>query len=113
MFRNWGSDMADILIKGMEMPKSCDRCLYRGFCSAHARQVQKIMESDADQVFDIFGEMRLKDCPLVEIPPHGDLIDRDALKKHMTDLLRYDYVFDEVGCFGLVKDAPTVLETSK
>jgi len=30
----------------------------------------------------------------------------------MTDLLRHDYVFDEVGCFGLVKDAPTVLEAS-
>lgn len=43
---------------------------------------------------------------------HGRLIDADALKKHMTDLLRHDYVFDEVGCFGLVKDAPTLLEAN-
>lgn len=58
----------DVLIKGMEMPKNCDRCFYTRFCSAHARRVQKIMESDADQVFDVFGEMRLGDCPLVELP---------------------------------------------
>lgn len=54
-------------------------------------------------------------CPIIgEIPDrHGRLIDADALKKRMTDLLRHDYVFDEVGCFGLVKEAPTVLEASE
>jgi hypothetical protein len=35
------------------------------------------------------------------------------LKKRMTDLLSHDYVFDEIGCFGLVKEAPTVLEASE
>jgi len=55
----------------------------------------------------------LDDYPCIEIKePHGRLIDADVLKKHMTDLLRHDYVFDEVGCFGLVRDAPTVLEAS-
>ena len=67
--------MADILIKGMKMPKSCDRCFYTRFCPAHARRVQRILESDADQVFDVFSEMRLVDCPLVEVEEaeFGDL----------------------------------------
>ena len=25
---------------------------------------------------------RLDNCPLVPVPPHGDLIDRDALERH-------------------------------
>ncbi len=28
---------------------------------------------------------RLDDCPLVELPDHGDLIERDALKEDMAD----------------------------
>ena len=45
--------MADILIRGMEMPKDCGKCFVgdRTICA------------DA--------------CPLVELPPHGRLIDAD------------------------------------
>ena len=27
----------------------------------------------------IYGRERLKDCPVIELPPHGDLVDRDHL----------------------------------
>lgn len=65
--------MSDILIKGMEMPKSCHECrMYEAdiyYCST------------ADRVIDIpdSSEGRCAFCPLVPVPPHGDLIDRDAL----------------------------------
>lgn len=31
---------------------------------------------------------RLDDCPLIELPDHGDLIDKDALKEDIAD--KYD-----------------------
>ena len=46
--------MADILIR-MEMPKDCGKCFVG----------DRTMCSDG--------------CPLHELPPHGDLIDKDAL----------------------------------
>ena len=90
--------MADILIKGMEMPKNNESI--------------KVFIITSEGVFLMVDEGKGKKLDAVEVPPHGRLIDADALKKHMTDLLRHDYVFDEVGCFGLVKDAPTLLEAN-
>ena len=63
--------MPEILIRGMEMPKSC------GFCEL------RYFDGDADCcpfVGDACGYgTRHVDCPLHELPEHGDLIDRDAL----------------------------------
>ncbi len=61
-----------VLIKGMEMPKnchSCPMCLMR-FCQAGDRELSK-QETRPNA-------KRPEDCPLVEIPPHGRLIDADA-----------------------------------
>ena len=66
--------MADILIRGMEMPTgcaSCDFAIYHADSAYHYCFWLK-------KVF-IKPDARLKDCPLNELPPHGDLIDRDAL----------------------------------
>lgn len=55
-----------ILIKGMEMPTSCSDCKIRlsvGCCG------------------NLPQNTRMPNCPLVSVPPHGDLIDRDALIK--------------------------------
>ena len=58
-----------ILIKGMKMPKDCTECrfAYDGRCLANYGRKSKI---------DITNY-----CPLIELPPHGDLIDRDAFMK--------------------------------
>ena len=65
--------MGDILIKGMEMPKSCCECAIKSW-------------DGEDDVCPFSGISALSigrqdDCPLVPVPPHGDLIDRDALIK--------------------------------
>lgn len=56
-----------VLIKGMELPESCSGCAirYEMFCPLRHRFI-------AD-------EGRRKNCPLVPVPPHGRLIDADAL----------------------------------
>lgn len=53
-----------ILIKGIEMPKSCAFCRFNGaYCYAKGDE-------------DVHSTLS---CPLIEIPPHGRLIDADTL----------------------------------
>ena len=61
-----------LIVKGIEMPKNCKDCPC--FCEEYF--YCQVKESD-----DVGLENRPKDCPLVPVPPHGDLIERDALKK--------------------------------
>ena len=72
-----------VLIQGMEMPKSCFMCPF-----------SEINDADTD-LCSITGELydstpfkpefRRSDCPLIEIPPHGRLIDADRF-----DVFAYD-----------------------
>jgi len=55
-----------VLIRGMEMPTSCAECRFNGvYCYA---------KGDENQYSKL-------PCPLVPVPPHGRLIDADALKE--------------------------------
>lgn len=64
--------MADILIRGMKMPKSCAACPFNDHEEGF-KACSLLMEYSA-------GNSRLDNCPLHELPPHGDLIDRDKIK---------------------------------
>ena len=61
-----------VYIKGIEMPKSCRECplATRFFDGEDVCAMLGTYVHDRD---------REDDCPLVPVPPHGDLIDRDAL----------------------------------
>lgn len=65
-----------VLIKGMEMPKDgCRDCIFVNrkwhgdVCPILKREVTGNVERGGFQA----------DCPLVSVPPHGRLIDADAL----------------------------------
>lgn len=60
-----------VLIKGAKPPSGCRWCY---FCEDSKCALIVGCEFD-----DTNGTQRRKDCPLVELPDHGDLIDRDAL----------------------------------
>lgn len=65
-----------IYIKGMEMPTNCWRCsLSQLYEKPREMLVCKITHEEVLR-HKIDGN-----CPLVPVPPHGDLIDRDALIK--------------------------------
>lgn len=65
-----------VYIKGMEMPRNCWECEFNkstldrmDFCTLTNKQYNWGLSE------------RPSDCPLIEVPPHSDLIDRDKLRE--------------------------------
>ena len=63
-----------VIVKGMEKPEACLAC---DFCNPftekpYCRRLMKVTPKTTT----------LPDCPLIEIPPHGRLIDADEISKH-------------------------------
>lgn len=56
-----------VLIKGMKMPKECADCYIR------ERDTCPLLKAN------VSGWGRMGNCPLIELPDHGRLIDADAL----------------------------------
>lgn len=89
-----------ILIKGMEMPTNCFLCPLsvlnenRLFCEVTKNEMLRA-KIDAE-------------CPLVPVPPHGRLIDADALFKEMERKGWFDNA-DRDKAEYLVLDAPTII----
>jgi len=80
-----------VLIKGMKMPKNCDACpmLYEyRFC--------ELTDDRASSIEWKTEEKRMPKCPLIELPDHGDLIDRDELHHNMkADAINKLSFFDD------------------
>ena len=95
-----------ILIRGMEMPKSCNECIM---------SIEQACMINGNIISNYWARLdRPTDCPLVELPPHGRLIDADALTKEAYDSGQYANA--EVGFHQRVvdvediEDAPTIIE---
>jgi hypothetical protein len=77
--------MSDLLIRGMEMPKGC------AFCRIGKRNGKKMVCPLCDEEWDIHDPMsadhRLDNCPLVPVPPHGDLIDKKTVSENLASVL--------------------------
>lgn len=120
-----------VYIPKMEMPRACYYChfLFRDkrhnkvYCTVHHEFDKWLDISDAP------AEGRADDCPLVELPPHGDLIDRDKLlerfakeqkaaDEHGRDFSFSFYSGNEVctewwAVEKFVDDAPTIIESEE
>lgn len=109
-----------ILIKGMEMPKSCWDCYFQdcGNCCLNYHKVvdKNIVEDSIDE-----------DCPLIEVQePHGRLIDADALEEL---IIKQKYACARASAHGaitelhkswglhdaelMIEAAPTVIQESE
>lgn len=96
-----------ILIKGMEMPTTCKDCpcFYPEYNECNAI-VGRWVDGKGTPP---------SDCPLVPIPPHGRLIDADAV----TDAAMEDILgWEDAGCDrsdyrafldNYIEDAPTII----
>lgn len=95
--------MAEILITGMEMPKSCETCqlatvnYYNTWCPL-AKCFMKRGYS-------------FKDCPLVELPPHGRLIEENKAYDSIMEQTANHYIDMDGVDLGL-QNTPTIVEAS-
>ena len=93
-----------VYIKDMAMPKSCLECPFKidgddgGICP-YVGNYCADYESD-----------RHKDCPLVPVPPHGDLIDRDAATEKIWDDMRFPSNLANAQFFvNELREMPTII----
>lgn len=101
-----------VLIKGMEMPKSCNQCALAGDGS------DAVFSWSCPFVGEIYKEGclikgRLDDCPLVGIPtPHGRLIDAGEILNKMNEMEVEGELFTTAVNYVklIISDAPTIIE---
>lgn len=100
-----------VLIKGMEMPKSCDEC---ELCTCYVREDGTEENYRCVITFYPIHEFneRHEYCPLVEIPPHGRLIDADELFKEMERKGWFDNADRDIA-EDLVLATPTIIEAEE
>ena len=99
-----------ILIKGMEMPRNCWECKFSSEydvvngTALGCLITMKTKEKDLKPIPDW--------CPLIEVPPHGRLIDADALLASENQHYEYrsDSFYVETRTIEL---APTVIPADK
>lgn len=91
--------MSDLLIRGMEMPTTCGKCKIKNAIECNRWKLVRSVVLD-----------RHRDCPLIPVPPHGRLIDADALD---ADLERQDMHTGEWDAVGFsieeIENAPTII----
>jgi len=74
--------MSDILVRGMRMPQNCIDCRLSDRLIDNECPFISIDKRD-------YRHKRYEKCPLVELPAHGNLIDRDAEQlKNKLKLIR-------------------------
>ena len=109
-----------VLVKGMEMPDCCSECRFFVDAWCYAMDVND-WRNAYNKPPD--GE-KLEGCPIIEVPPHGRLIDADELHKLFEEQWHYLQVLDwnenptaeatQSGinwCINTMHDdAPTVIE---
>ena len=87
-----------VYIKGVEMPKNCTFCEMWHGVDCHPYQGISPPKSRPDH------------CPLISIPPHGDLVDINRLK---VDVINQEYSdnasADLIKVFRLINTAPTII----
>ena len=89
-----------IIIKGMEMPKDGVYWCEIGIAGDIA-------------TITIHGEDR-KSFPLVGLPPHGRLVDADALEAEPCDVMEDRGWYDVFGySHALIRNAPTIIDAEE
>ena len=97
--------MSDVLIKGMKMPTSEEKCKF--FQPALFRAPFCVINGVCHGI---------DDCPLVPVPSHGRLIDADALLESIKEARKKDpeiedvYTDDYFTVAEWVASAPTIIE---
>ena len=115
-----------IYIKGMEMPETCDMCPFLVFISkgddhdafCYCKLINWKKSCTPDPI-TVFQARRFRDlnCPLVELEPHGDLIDRKVLLENIVKRLgiksRKYFTQQESFLCSLIDETPAVIQAEE
>ena len=105
-----------ILIKGMEMPRTCIECplQFGGMCYVQPPEI------DQPRVAPTVEECtsRTDWCPLIEVPEHGRLIDADVFERNLIPMQNARNQNNLVArgirkARGVARDLPTVIPADK
>lgn len=108
-----------VLIKGMEMPQSCDECWALDESGDYP---YCLITGETEGYRFNTKKYKMHRCPLIEVPtPHGRLIDADTFIKdwHLgyqcenceNDARRCEWPeLTKMDICGMIEDAPTVIE---
>ena len=101
-----------ILIKDMEMP---DRCFACPLCDVIDSEVNCAISHGSYIEYREIAEQtaingRSSDCPLIPVPPHGRLIDADALiAKQQEDADLFNNYYSLLNAVANIANAPTII----
>ena len=105
-----------IYIKGLKAPASCCKCRLSRWSNYGQCYMCNICEKPVAKLSSVYESTKPDWCPIIGIPEHGDLIDRDALNIGEYEREDDDTGTLEISLGGLldlyhkVKDATTIIE---
>lgn len=99
-----------ILIKGMEMPESCSVC---ELCGCYKESKGEVYRCDISMYVIKYFEKRLDNCPLVEVPPHGRLIDADKTHEVLSEYYHHRTGLQHEALKEALNRVPTIIEGEK
>ena len=79
-----------ILIKGMGMPRHCEDCPFLEISGDYPYCVATGTQKGYTFIPKLRTE-RMDSCPLVEIPPHGRLIDADDFSRRLWEGIKDEH----------------------
>ena len=100
-----------VLIKGMEMPETCFECPFmfaRRYCCV---DLTLDFYGDDGEYTELKG--RVAGCPLTSVPPHGRLIDADALEYHADNVRDPMGRTEKTVMWKKIEAAPTIIPASE
>ena len=108
--------MSGVYIKGMEMPTTCAKCPL-----GHINAKRYAIECYAEYPTKLFDYNLARHsinpfCHLVPVPPHGRLIDADALHYSRVQIVHPGGIvggYNAVVMSAEIKSAPTIIPASE
>lgn len=98
-----------VLINGMKIPKNCMLC---PLCVEEADPTNGEMCMITGKLMPPNNDERLDNCPLIEVPPHGRLIDADAVLALINDSTILPNLHKWI-INSIISGEPTVIEAEE
>lgn len=105
-----------VLIKGMKMPKDCPMCPCAHWNKNDVMTgCELVWRHVPDSEIDYWQSDKRPDwCPLVEVPPHGRLVDADALKATFCAECNHTITCEDCDIdYHIGRLAPTIIEAEE